>query len=404
MNIPLSYKAMNAIGKTLMKFLPSFLNLDERALVERAQRQARLSDFGHPYYREGLSRLLISLEQDANLHPIGRFMAESLITGYLVQRLRFIRSLHAQPEIYRQPLKPPLIITGLARSGTSFLQRMLAVDAHHRALPQWQLMYPFPEHGHNASTPDRRYKDMEQALRFRKPLASGIDAIHYTRADTAEECLVVQGLTFNSLVFPMLFAVSGYLDWYLSAQDVVQKIEEYLRLLQYFQFDQPDQRLVLKTPAHTGNLAQIKQAIPQAMLIQTHRSPAVCISSLCSLGYTFRSASSHQVDKKRMGNEAVALFDHWIVRNLEFRKQHPGVVYDVDYQALVSEPKETVRELYAHFDLPWTEQYEQALERYIHNNPQHKFGKHTYSASDFGLNEEEIAERYRFYSDYVGCL
>jgi len=401
-NIPFRYKVMNSIGKVLMDLNPSFLRLDELSVSERAKKKNGLSDFGHPHYREGLLNLLESLEKEANLTPVGRIMAKFMITSYLSQRLRFIKSLKESPEIYNEPLIPPLIVTGLARSGTSFLHRMLAIDSNHRALPQWQLMRPFTENGANGSIPDRRLKDSERSLRFIGPLVQGIDAIHFSRAETPEECIVALGLTFNSLIFPTFFPVPGYLKWYLEEQDDTQKYKEYRWLLQHFQSDEPERRLVLKTPAHTGNLKQIKQAIPQTMFIQTHRDPVTCVSSVCSLVYTFFRSASDRIDKQQVGVQTMDLYEHWFRRNIEFREHNPGVIYDVNYQSLVADPIGTVRKIYSHFGLPWTQAYEKALDDFIHNNPKNKHGNHQYATSDFSLTDDEITARFKFYSDYVG--
>jgi hypothetical protein len=86
-------------------------------------------------------------------------------------------------------------------------------------------------------------------------------------------------------------------------------------------------------------------------------------------------------------------------RNLTFREKNPGVIYDVFYESLVSDPIGTVRGIYSHFGLPWTEGYESTLKNYIQGNKKGKHGKHRYAASDYGLTEAEIAERMKFYID-----
>lgn len=398
LQIPFRYQFINFLGKGIRKINPNHLHLDANAMCEKAQKKTGLSDFGNPHYREGLLTVLDSLENEAHLNAVGRIVAKFTINNYLIQRLRFVESMKADSHIYETPLTPPLIVTGLARSGTSFLHRMLSVDPVHRALPQWQLMRPFPD----ASKEDLRQQEMEHSLRFREPLVQGADAIHFTRADTPEECIIALGVTFNSLIFPTLFPLPGYLDWYLKNQDAAQKFIEYRQLLQYFQSEAPEQRLLMKTPAHTGNLAQIKQAIPQAMLIQTHREPATCVSSLCSLGYTFYQSLSEKIDKERIGAQTAALNESWLRRNLAFRETNPGVIYDVYYKDLVADPIGTVKNIYKHFALPWTKEYEKALNDFIYKNPKNKHGKHQYTAADFGLDEEELKERFRFYSEYMG--
>ncbi len=402
LNLPLTYKLANALGKILVAARIPSLRLDEQSVCAAAVKQTGLTDFGDPYYRQGLLQLLESANKDANLHPLGRYMTNDIVTNYLVQRLRLIEIRKKEPEIFQKPLLPPLIITGLARSGTTFLHNMLALDPTHRALPQWLLVRPFPERYGTGNGPDPRVVKMEQGLRFRQPLLPGIDSIHYMRADTPEECILAMGLTFNSLIFGTLLPVSGYMEWYLQQEDTFQKYREYRWLLQFFQSQEPEQRLTLKAPAHTGNLAALLQAVPNALVIQTHRDPVACISSVCSLLYTFHRAVANEIDLLRMTSLTIRTYESWFRRNLAFRVTHAGVVYDVLYDSLVSDPIGTVQGIYSHYGMPWTDAYASALDDFVHRNPKDKHGKHQYAASDFGLTEVEIATRLQFYSEHFG--
>jgi len=51
--------------------------------VSAAKRRTGLTDFGDPHYRQGLLRLLQAAEEDANLHPLGRFMTNQIVTERL---------------------------------------------------------------------------------------------------------------------------------------------------------------------------------------------------------------------------------------------------------------------------------------------------------------------------------
>jgi hypothetical protein len=398
-HLPFSYQAMNTLGRLLVAARLKNMRLDEQAVCEAAMEQTGLTDFGNPYFRQGLLRLLESAEEDANLHPLGRFIVNNMVTNFLVQRLRMVETRLQEAEIFEKTLIPPLIISGPARSGTTFLHNLLALDPDHRALPQWLLMHPFHEGNGNDDGPDPRYVKAEQGLRFRQPLLPGVDSIHYTRADSPEEDIILLGLTFHSLIFHTLLPVYGYMEWYLQQQDLAEKYREYHWLLQVFQSQEPEGRLTLKAPAHTGSLGTILEEIPQAMLIMTHRDPVTCIISACSLLYTYHLGVADEIDIQRMANLILRSYETLGKRNLAFRERQPGVIFDVYYDSLVSDPVGTVRGIYAHFDLPWSEDYESALKDYIQRNKKDKYGKHRYSAADYGLTEGEIAERMKFYYD-----
>ena len=401
-NLPLTYKIINGLCRIFVAAkLPSF-RLDEQSLFEAAIKQAELEDFGDPYFREGLRELLRSLEQDANLHPLGRLMVRKFITNFLVQRLLLAESRKKEKEIYEKKLPPPILITGLARSGTTFLHNMLALNPTCHALPQWLLLRPFPEKQSKKNGQDPRLTKAEKALQFRRPLLGGLDRMHYTRADSYEECILALGLTFNSLIFGTLHPVYSYMDWYLKQENTLLKYQEYKWLLQLFQSLQPTQTLTLKAPAHMGNLEAILKTIPDAMVIQTHRDPVACISSVCSLVYTFHGAVSGKLDLHRMSRQTLDFYEIWLQRNLKFRAENPNVVCDVYYNSLVTDPIATVRKIYEHFHLSWTDEYENELIQFVHQHPKDKHGKHHYAATDFGLKESEIRARLGFYTEKFG--
>lgn len=399
-HLPLRYQAINALGELLVAAKLPVTRLDEDSLCEAAMKYTGLEDFGDPTYRHGLQRLLESAVNEAKLHPLGRFMTNNIVSSYLVQRLRMQEARRLEPEPFEQPVIPPLIICGPARSGTTFLHNLLALDPAHRALPQWLLQRPFPDPAWDGQGTDPRYLKAEQGINFRTPLMHGMDAIHYTRADSYEECILALGLTFNSLIFFTLLPVYSYQEWYLQGEDAAQKYREYRGLLGIFQSQEPEKRLALKAPAHTGNLEALREVLPQALLVQTQRNLAACISSSCSLLYTNHLAAAYEIDVPRMARLILEIFETFGKRNLDFRQAHPDQVYDVFYDSLVADPLSTVRGIYAHFDLPWSEAYESLLVDYIQANKKDKHGKHRYSAADFGLEEGEIAERAKFYTDY----
>lgn len=402
LNLPLRNKMLNTLGEVLLAARAPMLSLDEETVCNTAIKRSGLSDFGNPYYRQGLIKFLESAKADANLHPAGRLMINDMTTNFLVQRLRMVETRKREPEIFEKQLMPPLIICGPARSGTTFLHNLLALDPAHRALPQWLLMYPFPESPGKDVDPDPRIKMAEQGLQFRQSFIPGIDTKHYTRADTYEECILALGLTFNSLVFFSLFPVYSYQDWYINVEDMSKKYQEYRWLLQVFQSHEPGQRLTMKAPDHTGSLKALVEAVPQAMIIQTYRDLVECISSACSLLYTFHLGVSKEIDIQRLAKLTLQGYETFGNRNLAFREKNPGLIYDVFYDSLVVDPIGTVRGIYAHFDLPWTESYENELEAYIEKNKKDKHGKHKYSAAEFGLTEDEITERSKAFSEYFG--
>ncbi len=399
-SLPLGFRILNAAGKSLRAAHLPIARLGQETVHKAAVKETGLTDFGAHYYREGLSWLLVSAENEANLHFVGRLAYRETIVNSLVNRVLLTKARKRTPEVFQRPLVPPLIVLGLPRSGTTFLHRLLALDPMHCGVPLWELVRPLPN-GRSSGVPDPRREIFQRKLKSRQRLLFDLDRKHYTRADTPEECLWLLANTFLSPVFWVLGPVYGYLEWYKS-QDRLQSYREYRLFLQVLQKADPTRRLALKAPAHTGGLEALLKTVPEALLVQTHRNPVEASNSLNSLFYSLHSGMTERLNVRRMAQANLSLQEHEIAANLAARDAHPGVVFDVYYDRLVADPIGTVRSVYGHYGLAWPEAFEQRLRSYVQQNPRGKHGPHRYAPEDFGQTDEAIAERFAAYSERFG--
>jgi hypothetical protein len=109
-----------------------------------ATRRTGLSDFGDLGFRADLAVLLDALNHDAQLHAAGRMALRRIMTDHLVNRLLLTSVRQQAPGIFTRPLANPLIVTGLPRSGTTLLHRMLAADPATTGRPtgSWPSRWP----------------------------------------------------------------------------------------------------------------------------------------------------------------------------------------------------------------------------------------------------------------------
>jgi hypothetical protein len=394
-SLPLRLRVLNTVGKHLGAARLPVATLDEEALVQAAVKATGLTEFGNGYHREGLLRLLDSVENDAALHLSGQLAYREAIVGSLINRLLLTEAGKQRPEIFRNPLKSPIIVLGLPRSGTTFLHRLLALDPAHRAVPWWELARPVPGPDYDEWS-DRRRQVFQKKLRRFQKMVPDLDSKHYTRVDTPEECTWLLASTFLSPLFWGFGPVYGYLEWYKN-QDRLQAYYEYRLLLQVLQAVDPARRLTLKAPTHTGAIEALLQTVPGALLIQTHRNPAETSASLSSLFYSLHSLTTERLDVRRMTEAILSLQEHQIERNLAARDTHPGVLFDVYYDRLIADPIGTVRDIYDHYDLAWSEEFAERLNCYVKQNPRGKHGAHLYAPEDFGQTGEAISERFAAY-------
>ena len=62
----------------------------------------------------------------------------------LVRRLQHVEYIKRNPTIKNVPVRAPVFVTGMPRSGTTFLHRLLSLDPAVRAPFLWELMSPVP--------------------------------------------------------------------------------------------------------------------------------------------------------------------------------------------------------------------------------------------------------------------
>src|SRR5262245_49963144 len=113
-------------------------------LMDDAQRQTGLDDFGEDSFRDGLDRIVWSLSNEATLNETGLVVLPYLFTNLLAQRLQVEDWYRRHPEIDDEPIAAPLIGLGLPRTGSTALSILLAEDPNARSLRRWEATNPCP--------------------------------------------------------------------------------------------------------------------------------------------------------------------------------------------------------------------------------------------------------------------
>jgi hypothetical protein len=317
-----------------------------------------LEDFGDPPLQPALSVLTDSLEREANLHPLGRFLMRIHLRGLLEGRLRLTDIWRRQTEaLAHAPVQKPIFITGMPRSGSTFLQELLAQDSDNRAPQVWEVMFPVAGPKPGRRERQRRVRKAAASLWWFRRLAPRSDAVHPLRAWTPQECVAIQSYTLLSEEFIATCRVPGY-EAFLHAADVAPVYAFQRRFLQHLQSSGPTKRWVLKSPDHVFGLESLFSVFPDAYILQTHRNPLEVLRSLNRLLEVLHGAFVRPLDR----SQSVAREAQGLARNMErliqFRDEHPGLAnrfYDVNYAELVSDPLATVGRIYRQLDIPLTE-------------------------------------------------
>ena len=103
------------------------MNLPNRQnLIEEASHLTELNDFGSTWFFDHIDHLIAALNTEARLTTEGSYGAQAMIVGALSNRLRHIALIKAHPEILEEDVQVAVIVTGLPRTGSTMLHRMLA--------------------------------------------------------------------------------------------------------------------------------------------------------------------------------------------------------------------------------------------------------------------------------------
>ncbi len=398
---PLWVRLINGIGGGLRRAGVRWPRIDADAIAKSAQRRTGLSDFGGDRPLSGLRALVDSFESIDSAHAFGRHFFREYCTGLLANRLKIEHELTRHPEILDVPVPRPLIITGLPRSGTTFLHRLMSQDPAGRTMLTWETMDPVPPPEPSTYHTDPRIARVRKDLGFVERLSPGILKAHEFAAEIPEEDNPLFAHGFHAGIFGFMFDVPDYVRW-LNDQDLTEGYREHKQQLQLLSWKLRADYWVLKAPAHLFGLDALLAVYPDACVIQTHRDPLQVIPSVCSLATGFRGLLTDDLDLHRLGAEFAEALAKGPDRAIAVRaKADPSRFFDVPYQSLIADPIGTVRAACAHFGYDFSPEYEARAVAWRAANPQHKHGVHRYRLDDFGLDAATVNRHFAAYRDWI---
>jgi hypothetical protein len=331
--------------------------LDAGRMCEAARRRTRLRDFGNPPLEPALSILCNSLESEANLHPLGRFLMRMHLQDLLETRLRLAERWRRGQAKGTKPITRPIFITGTPRSGSTFLHELLTEDPANRAPRVWEVMFPVPPSGRNRRREDPRVRRAAACLWWFRRFAPQADAVFPMRAWTPHECVAIHSYSFMSEEFVSTSRIPQY-ESYLRQADLRPAYAWQRRFLEHLESasesDGPRRQWVLKSPDHVYGLEALFSIFPDALIIQTHRNPFDVLKSSCHLTQVLHGLYSRPGDPAALAARESKVLAQALDRFVNFRDAHPelaGRFVDVKYDDIVADPLTAVRRVYENFDL-----------------------------------------------------
>lgn len=357
-----------------------------------AIRATGLEDFGDTDYLEPLGLLLDSYRSEAGLTELGSKMFRFFLKGALVARLLSEASWKANPEHAGVEITRPIFVTGLPRTGTTALHRLLAADPDHQGLEMWLAEFPQPRPPRDTWADNPVYQQIQAGFEQHHVENPEFMGLHYMDAGEVEECWQLLRQSVTSISYESLAHIPSYSRW-LAEQDWTPAYLRHRKNLQLIGLNDPGKRWVLKNPSHLFALDALMAAYPDALVIQTHRAPSTIIASMCSLAEHATPGWSTTFTGDQIGQDQLELWSRGLREFSRAREKYePAQFLDIDFADLRSDPMGTVERVYAALDTPMSDAARAAVtaldeeSRSGARKPQHR-----YQLADYGLDEATVA-------------
>ena len=375
------------------------------ALIVQAKEQTELSDFGDEWFFENIDALIPSLNKQAKLSTEGSYGAQHMIVSGLVNRLRHVQYVKDNPEIVQEQVSVRAVLTGLPRTGSTMLHRMLSAAPNLTGVRWYETQNYVPLDGETRGDPAPRLEAAKGVLAYMLEKIPELMSIHPMDIRQPDEEVIILGQLFSSSMIESTYFVPDYAAW-LSEQSPRKAYEDLIDILKSLQWQDPTRQgksWVLKTPGHLMGLQTVLDVFPDAKIVMTHRDPVFTIPSYCSMEASLYKMGSDDILNTEIGAYWIVRLKAWLDNFMQVRaKANKDRFIDVNYKTLLSSPSEEGLRVLDAAGLSSSKEIKDGMEDWIEANRREHRAAHKYNLNTFGLDEDEIRVKYGDYiSQYV---
>ncbi len=384
--------------------------LSADAIIQTAAQRARSDDFGATDFLPGLRTFLDACVAEAELSLVGRVATRWDTLRFLTNLLRLRAAERADPSILDEPITAPVFITGLPRSGTTFLHRLMMEDPGDRCAAGLADHLPLSAgRRRRAGQPGRAGRPPVARLRAagaRVPraasagrgVAAGMQRDHRARVPQP-------ALRHNVSRIP------SYRSW-LDSEGHAPAYRFHKRFLQHLQHQTPWRRpagkaaprWVVKCPDHLFALDAIRAVYPDARLVFVHRDPVKVLLSVAKLTEVLRDPFTRSVDRAAIGRQESARWFEGTAHMMAAGETggFADPICHVHYLDLIADPLATMQSVYGHLGMAMTKATAERIEAFVLARPRGGYAPHSYRFSDHGLDAGIEREKFRSYMLHFG--
>lgn len=370
-------------------------------IIAKAEQKANFGDT-ETRLHENLVALVAAIDRGPLLSAPGLASFESGLVARSAERLEGLKWVHAYPEILDEQIVEPVILTGLPRSGTTYLQYLFDRDDRFRLIRTWEALTPMPPPGFDPASVAQR-KAQESAVRERsRPAVANFSALHLHDDDGSEECHAFLEQGYAAAGFLNLFDVPEYFDFLMDEADLDTAYAVHKRQLQLLQWKSTPRRWALKYPNHVIALGALERTYPGARFVMTHRDPVQLLASISKMTLALRTARYAQpVDPHEVGRQMTVFVRRHIDRILAHARSAAGArIIHVDYYRLQADAAGVIGEVHERLGLDTPDPVRLAITSWHRDNPKNARGANDYALEQFGIDEGRVTDLFLDYTSH----
>ncbi len=380
------------------------ISMDRAELIELAKAQLDVQLKIDDGFLDRFMKPFEEAQANGSVHKLGLLTMQQLQVSAMVDHSRMEYMFDQYPEISASPVKEPLVVAGMPRSGTTYLLQLISKEPSLMTLKKWESICPFPSKATlDGEAPDtRREEAREKFEAFHSILPLARTLYNVDLDDSTEELEVMIKGGYG--IMPSFFGNCPEFDgwFYGTAQiDGYEYLYRQLQALQWLKKADADKRWLLKTPQHLGALDALDSVFPDATVVFTHRDPASVFTSLITLiGYGIRQSYS-RVTKEQILN-ITRRMQHGFLRGLvkhsdRFEDRSVHVYFD----KLMANYHDPVAEIYEAAGMPFENEAKARVDQQAGLFQRGgQGGRVVYDLEgDFGITRDQVREEFSYYLD-----
>ena len=347
-------------------------------------------------WKEGLEILLKDHAQTDSLTERGWGIMKSRYVDALATRMQVDDYIRRNPAVVDTPVKRPVFILGMPRTGTTVASYLMDADPANRSLLRWEAYNVTPPAAPGALRSDPRCLAelaKDEAMLKANP---NVGAAHWEPGDGPTECVHLVAQDFRTLMYVAMCEVPTYADRMLFT-DMQSAFEHRKRVLQILQSTNGG-RWVLKMPSDSLYIRQVFKTFPDAKVIWTHRDPYATFASSINMRGNSRLIFNKDAGLDYMRQYFPVQMAFHVMRPLEVSQERPKDIYHLYYDDMMADPIAQMQKIYRWLGDEWTEAADTGMRAWLADNPQGKHGKHSYTLAQWGFSKADLEP---YFHDYL---